>query len=470
MLLAWLSALVSLALASSVAGAATQQASSSGSAIAFVIRIPGSEELTEGAVSGPPRAFDAIEAYGYPADAPVVSALAAATEVKRGAGANTSIHASATVEDASLFDGLIVMEKIVLAAHATATGAGIAGGFGGSSVGKLVVEGEPVTAAPNTRIELGDWGYAVVLEQAVLPPDAAADGYRGFVTGLHVYLTAAHAGLPAGTEILVGYTESALRFKQPASVQPPPSKATSPEPRGGALPLSGKGDGPPAVVQNPPPGVRPSITGRGYVFPVYGNASFSNDFGAFRATTGWHHGNDIFAPLGAPVLAVSSGAVYSVGWNPVGGWRLWLRDTQGNEYYYAHLSAYSPLARNGAIVRAGDVLGFVGDTGDARGTPYHLHFEIHPTALLGLGYDGVINPYDYLRAWQEHADAGAISGVPAGVAPAPGAVLVGVQDISTASGLDPGSFLERLGLAGAEGGFSLGSDPRSVIGAPAGFG
>ena len=107
---------------------------------------------------------------------------------------------------------------------------------------------------------------------------------------------------------------------------------------------------------------------------------------------GWHHGDDIFAPLGAPVLACASGMVFSVGWNAIGGNRLWLRDGQGNLFYYAHLSAFTPLAINGNKVNAGDVLGFVGNTGDAQGTPSHLHFEIHPVGLLGLGYDGVVNP------------------------------------------------------------------------------
>ena len=49
--------------------------------------------------------------------------------------------------------------------------------------------------------------------------------------------------------------------------------------------------------------------------------------------------------------------MFSVGWNDIGGWRLWLRDRAGNEFYYAHLSAYSPLAVNGRQVKAGDVLG-----------------------------------------------------------------------------------------------------------------
>ena len=103
------------------------------------------------------------------------------------------------------------------------------------------------------------------------------------------------------------------------------------------------------------------------------------------------------------MLAVADGTVFSVGWNDVGGYRLWLRDRAGNQFYYAHLSAFSPLAVNGRQVKAGDVLGFVGNTGDAETTPYHLHFEIHPVGLLYLGYDGAVNPYPYLMAWQRLA-------------------------------------------------------------------
>ena len=150
----------------------------------------------------------------------------------------------------------------------------------------------------------------------------------------------------------------------------------------------------------------PKLTAGGYVFPVYGNSSFIDTFGAFRGDVsgGWHHGDDIFAALGSPLLAVAHGTVFSVGWNKVGGWRLWLRDDQGNEFYYAHLSAYSPLAVNGAIVQAGDVLGFVGNSGDAQGTPYHLHFEVHPVGLLGLGYDGAVDPTSYLTGWEHLKD------------------------------------------------------------------
>jgi hypothetical protein len=187
------------------------------------------------------------------------------------------------------------------------------------------------------------------------------------------------------------------------------------------------------------------------VFPVYGPSSFGDTFGAFRGDVSgdWHHGDDIFAPLGAPILAVASGTVFSVGWNEVGGNRLWLRDGQGNLFYYAHLSAFSPLAVNGNHVAAGSVLGFVGNTGDAQGTPYHLHFEIHPVALLGLGYDGAVDPTSYLNAWKHLQDisfAGGNAWAPrlAGAAPKPGAILLSVNDISTADGLVPGSLQRAL--------------------------
>jgi murein DD-endopeptidase MepM/ murein hydrolase activator NlpD len=143
---------------------------------------------------------------------------------------------------------------------------------------------------------------------------------------------------------------------------------------------------------------------------------------------------------------VADGTVFSVGWNDVGGNRLWLRDKSGNEFYYAHLSAFSPLARNGRQVRAGDVLGFVGNTGDAEGTPPHLHFEIHPLALLGLGYDGVVSAYNYLLAWRRLEDVRFVPGAAwlplpgQATAPEPGAYLLETRDISSLSGLDPGSL------------------------------
>jgi len=197
--------------------------------------------------------------------------------------------------------------------------------------------------------------------------------------------------------------------------------------------------------------VHPTLTAGHYVFPVYGPSSYIDTFGAARADVSYHHGDDIFGQLGQPLLAVADGTVFSVGWNKVGGNRLWLLDGQGNQFYYAHLSAFSTAAVNGARVKAGEVVGFMGRTGDAEGTPYHLHFEVHPVSLLYLGYDGAVDPTPYLDAWSHQRDlpfpvvsgwAPAIPGGPA--APEPGAILLGMSDISTADGLDPASLQRAL--------------------------
>ncbi|MGN6799362.1 MAG: M23 family metallopeptidase, partial [Gaiellaceae bacterium] len=109
--------------------------------------------------------------------------------------------------------------------------------------------------------------------------------------------------------------------------------------------------------------------------------------------------DDLVAPLGTPAVAVADGTNCAVGWNRVGGWRLWLVDHAGNDFYYAHLSGYTTLARNNRSVHRGDVIGFVGNTGDAFTTLPHLHFEVHPSGLLYLGYDGAVDPTTYLRSW-----------------------------------------------------------------------
>jgi murein DD-endopeptidase MepM/ murein hydrolase activator NlpD len=197
------------------------------------------------------------------------------------------------------------------------------------------------------------------------------------------------------------------------------------------------------------PEVNARLTEGGYVFPLFGPAAFGDTYGAFRADVAgkWHHGEDLVAPKGTPVLAVADGSVFSVGWNDIGGWRLWLRDASGNEFYYAHLSAYSPLAVDGTHVSAGDVLGFVGTTGDAEGGVPHLHFEIHPVELLSFGYDGAVAPYPFLVAWRRAEDVRFAVGrryVPGssvrGLAPPAGAFLLEADDISGTSGLVPGGL------------------------------
>jgi murein DD-endopeptidase MepM/ murein hydrolase activator NlpD len=429
--------LVILTAAGGAAGAASSAPASSAAAFGVKVVLPGGKATAAGAISSPPQGAASVPSWGYGEGAVSTGPISGGTrsDVE---GGSASAAADLSVAAVSLFAGEITVGSVRLAASARASGTRGTGRFGAAALEAVTVLGQPVQAAPNARVPLGDWGYAVLLEQAIVREEGRRLGQRRFVVGLHVHLTADHGGLPAGSEILVGYAEAAASAPkaQPPKANPVPPPAPEPTvPPPGAQPPPQ-----PPIVKDPPPGVVPQITTEGFVFPVYGPASFSDDFGAGRATTGWHHGNDIFAPLGAPLLAVTDGTLFLVGWNGIGGNRLWLRDDEGNEYYYAHLSAFSPLAAEGARVQAGDVVGFMGTSGDAEGTPSHLHFEIHPAGLIWMGYDGVVNPYTYLLAWRRAADADLGFDVggwqpPPGQAPPPAAVLLLYEDISTVSGL-----------------------------------
>ena len=92
------------------------------------------------------------------------------------------------------------------------------------------------------------------------------------------------------------------------------------------------------------------------------------------------------------MVASENGTLDGVGSGTLGGIKLWVNGESGNEYYYAHLAAYAADVRDGKKVRAGEVIGYVGDTGNAKGTSPHLHFEIHPDGA------GPANPFPLLKA------------------------------------------------------------------------
>jgi murein DD-endopeptidase MepM/ murein hydrolase activator NlpD len=133
----------------------------------------------------------------------------------------------------------------------------------------------------------------------------------------------------------------------------------------------------------------------GFVFPVGDPHAFGDSFGAPRMMgTGFEHahqGTDIMAPSGTPLMACERGIITEMGSDVLGGTKLWLKGESGTYYYYAHLSAFADGLTVGAVVEAGDVVGRVGDTGNAKGGAPHLHFEIHP--------DGgtAVNPYPLLK-------------------------------------------------------------------------
>ncbi|MGZ4395435.1 MAG: choice-of-anchor P family protein [Gaiellaceae bacterium] len=419
------SALAALALLLVAGGASSAGGSGGAASSAFAVKVvlPGQVAVTVAEVSAPPRGSFSTPSFQYPADGSAVTSGAISASTSATSGSAPSASAAASVSSLSLFDGDIIAQRVSASAHASAGQATAQGDMGGSFDGLTVLGAAVDAPSANQRIALADWGYVLLLEQGSNP----APRYSGFVTALDVHLTRDHGGLPAGSEILVGRAEASAQVAAPAA-PPKPHVHGTPAKAPDELPLI-----PPAFRTIPK--ITPPLGQGGYIFPIWGPAGFGDTFGAKRTLT-WHHGDDIFAPYGAPVLAVANGVVFSVGWNKVGGWRLWLQDAKGNEYYYAHLSAYAPVAVNGAEVKAGTVLGFVGNTGDARGTPFHLHFEIHPKGLLSLGYDGAVDPTSYLQAWKHLTDVTAF----VGSSFEPGAVLLKATDISSGNGLEPASL------------------------------
>jgi len=143
-----------------------------------------------------------------------------------------------------------------------------------------------------------------------------------------------------------------------------------------------------------------------FIFPVVGPYRYTNDFGDARAQ-GHHEGNDILAPKRSPVVAVEDGKIKFWTTSARAGCMLYLYGASGTTYLYIHLNndvtmandnrgkcvaggSYWPGLKDGARVVAGQAIGFVGDSGDANGTP-HLHFEVHP-------HDGApTNPFPYLN-------------------------------------------------------------------------
>ena len=111
-----------------------------------------------------------------------------------------------------------------------------------------------------------------------------------------------------------------------------------------------------------------------------------------------HHGTDIIARAGTPVIAAADGWVEKLFESGRGGTTLYQRSADRRwSYYYAHLAGYAPGVREGMRVRAGQVLGYVGDTGDAGAGNYHLHFGLTRMRGHERWWQGEnVNPYPLL--------------------------------------------------------------------------
>lgn len=127
-------------------------------------------------------------------------------------------------------------------------------------------------------------------------------------------------------------------------------------------------------------------------------------WGAARSEGRTHEGIDIFARRGTPVTAATEGLVARIGENRLGGTVVWVYGPGRQRHYYAHLDRVAAALEVGQRVAVGDVLGYVGNSGNARGTPPHLHYGIY---TLG----GAINPFPLLAPQDAGAAATAFPAV-----------------------------------------------------------
>lgn len=103
-----------------------------------------------------------------------------------------------------------------------------------------------------------------------------------------------------------------------------------------------------------------------------------------------HRGIDIFARRGTPIVSTTRGIVLTVGESRLGGRIVRILGPGGHWHYYAHLERFAPGIRSGDVIAAGTVIGYVGDSGNARGTPPHLHYGVYQ-------WQGeAVNPYPLL--------------------------------------------------------------------------
>jgi murein DD-endopeptidase MepM/ murein hydrolase activator NlpD len=359
---------------------------------------------------GKRRAFVRVSGSGSRSSSPkhaTTSATASTTNYKGRA------TATARVDQVSLLNDMVTADTASV--RATASGATTATS---GRVTNLVVSGVP-QGSPTKRTAYDLQGYGTL---------TALDEPGHAVIGLTAKLTKPYGPYPAGTVLHVAYAAAsasdgtAPTHTHTPTRKPPKStpKQTKPKtPAHTKHPNSSKPTKP--ARRRKPSRTHVLLTSKGFVFPVYGKYNYTDTFGAFRADTGFHEGNDIFAAAGTPLVAVCDGSLNRVGTLPISGNRLWVKCTKtGDSFFYAHLSAFATDTRDGLQVKAGQVIGFLGSTGDAEQTPPHLHFEVHP------GDGPAVDPYPFLRAWENRRDVPAAAWVRANgqVGQQPGTLVV----------------------------------------------
>ena len=253
-------------------------------------------------------------------------------------------------------------------------------GGGGASTGYVVEAGENLT---EVAARLGVPAKALAEANRLADPDRIRAGQV-------LVLPSAGGGASGGVVVARGETLSAVasRVGVPVARLAEANGIADPDlvPAGKSLTVPAGGRPAAAPPAAPPPAGSVLTVPGTWVCPVKG-ATFGNDFGYQRPDVPGapHQGVDLFAPRGTPVVAPVSGVLGRYP-NDAGGLAFQLFGDDGVRYYGAHLEA------DGAVgpVKAGTVIGYVGTTGDARGTSPHLHFEAHPAG------GAAVNPYPTL--------------------------------------------------------------------------
>jgi peptidoglycan LD-endopeptidase LytH len=244
---------------------------------------------------------------------------------------------------------------------------------GGLAIADALLDRDP--ALVPGRVEMAT---VLVSRHAQLIEDAqvAGDAYRsvlGRVTRGHEQARALRDQARAAVGRLESGLEEAralearlarLEQRRRAAAKVTPAPAPAPAPGGGPVGASGTA----CILQRP--------------------YSFVDSWGAARSGGRRHQGTDVMAPHGARVFAFVDGVVSRESSSTNGGIQLYLQGDNGVEYFYAHLSGYA--VSTGTRVRAGQLVAYNGQTGNARYTAPHTHFEVH---LAG----GPVNPYPYLK-------------------------------------------------------------------------
>ncbi|HXO22495.1 MAG TPA: M23 family metallopeptidase [Thermoanaerobaculia bacterium] len=178
----------------------------------------------------------------------------------------------------------------------------------------------------------------------------------------------------------------------PAAQQLPPATA----PISAPSPVGGAGAGPPS-----PAAATADLLRRNLLLPVQGvrREDLRDTFTEARSIGRSHDAIDILAPRNSPVLAVEAGRVAKLFWSQRGGWTVYQFDpTNTYDYYYAHLERYAAGLKEGDAVGRGQVIGYVGTSGNAPPDTPHLHFAIEVLTADKHWWQGTaIDPYPILR-------------------------------------------------------------------------